>query len=70
MDWQVIKFVGKETIEVDPMVGIWSIELENIKTLTENAPLHHYVQRRQDTDGNARSSYVLDLRDSLFKRLI
>ncbi len=70
VDWQAIKFVSAKTIEVLPMVGVWFIPFGKLDVLLKSAPLHEYVQRMGDTQGNARESYVLDLKNSAFKKAV
>ncbi len=57
-----------EDISVEPLHGIWIIpppklfELENKAIIAGN--LHWYVRRYGDNKGNAKSSYVIDIRDA------
>jgi hypothetical protein len=55
---------------VDPMVGVWVTPFADIVTRVEagEAPVHEYQNRRNDHRGNARDSYILDLR--WFQRLV
>jgi hypothetical protein len=48
---------------VKPMNGVWSCELSHIVDWVnkKRAPLHTYIRRRDDHEGNARDSYLLDL---------
>jgi len=59
VDWQVLQW---RDIQVKPMRGVWMASMQLTKRLVENAPLHHYQDRVDDTQGNAKSSYLLDLR--------
>jgi hypothetical protein len=68
--WTVIKFAGNQTIEVAPMEGVWKITLDKIKILVKTAPLHFYQQRINDNNGNAKGSYVFDLSNPLFEKII
>ena len=69
VDWQVIKFVDRRTIEVKPMTGIWYIPFGELDKLLEKAPLHAYRQRKFDQLGNAKGSFVLSLLNTAFKRV-
>lgn len=68
--WSVIKFEGSSKIEVLPLEGIWFIPFNALTELILKAPLHEYVQRRDDDKGNAKSSFVLNLQDPNFKKLV
>lgn len=52
---------------VQPVSGVWWCKLEDITGQIENeAPLHEYGRRKHDVYGNAKYSYLLDLRDMYF----
>lgn len=70
IDWQVLKFQGANTIEVEPMLGVWFIPFQQLDKLLQKAPYHEYQQRRWDQKGNAKGSYVLNILDSDFVRMI
>jgi len=71
VDWIVISFIsGAQNISVNPMCGIWHIPFASLNALCDSAPLHEYGQRRHDTRGNARSSYVISLTNTAFRHLI
>ncbi len=71
VDWQVTKFEQNgNTIEVNPMQGIWFIPFLKLSGLLTKSPLHSYQQRVQDQKGNAKSSYLLNLLDQEFIRII
>lgn len=55
--------IGEITTQIEPMNHVWYIKFEYLSILIEaNAfPLHQYARRINDTDGNAKDSYVLDL---------
>ena len=52
------------THHVRPMADVWTAPLDKISRLVETgrAPLHRYGRRLDDTAGNAKESYLLDLR--------
>ncbi len=63
VDWIVVKFVNDYgEIEVNEMSGVWFIPFQKLLALLKKAPLHEYCRRRNDTKGNAKASYVLDIR--------
>ncbi|MCL2683007.1 MAG: hypothetical protein FWE63_05950 [Bacteroidales bacterium] len=68
--WEIVKFQGTNTIEVDPMEGIWFIPFQNLIEVIKTSPIHTYQQRMNDTKGNARDSYVLDLQNPLFTKIV
>ena len=71
VDWQTIKFVSSNIeINVLPMIGIWRLSFENMIEAVKKAPLHTYMQRINDQNGNAKGSYVLDLSTPYFIRVI
>ncbi|MEW7289646.1 hypothetical protein [Aquimarina sp. 2304DJ70-9] len=71
IEWHSIKFVMENyTKEVKYINGVWRIEFKNLIPLLKKAPLHEYIQRKNDTKGNAKSSFVLDIRSPEFERLI
>lgn len=70
VDWLVTKFAGYSTIEVQPMFGIWYIPFTSLDALLEKAPLHPYLQRTNDNKGNAKESYILNLLDPSFLKLL
>lgn len=71
VDWQSVKFVSNYgIIEVKPMIGIWFIPFSRLDIILENSPYHSYQQRVLDEKGNAKGSYVLDLNNENFERLV
>jgi hypothetical protein len=69
IDWQVIKFQGKTTIEVEPMMGIWRISFKELDIILEKAPFHSYQQRISDNLGNAKGSFVISLLNPALKKV-
>ena len=43
--------------------SIYAIGFEELANLIKKAPEHHYIKRKNDTKGNAKSSFLLDIRD-------
>lgn len=70
VDWLAVKFIGNKTIEVEPLKGVWRIAFEQILTISARYPIHKYQQRIYDNKGNSKDSFVFDLRDSSFERLV
>lgn len=70
VDWQVVTFEGRKTISVRPMLGVWFIPFGKLNALLQKAPLHSYAQRKFDRSGNAKGSYVLDVRDLHFTKVV
>jgi len=70
VDWVAIRFETKASIDVNPMVGVWRIPFNALNVLCEGAPFHEYQQRIGDTKGNAKGSYVLDLQNPAFTKVI
>src|ERR1035437_6119553 len=71
INWIAIKFImGSTKVEVEPLTGGWSVDFSIFNEYLKKCPLHSYQQRVDDTKGNAKSSYVCDIRNSIFKRII
>ena len=71
VDWLAVGFkMGNNRIDIEPLRGVWKISMKSLESLLKESDLHEYQQRQNDTKGNARSSYVLDIRDSRFQQLI
>ncbi|WP_289659368.1 hypothetical protein [Flavobacterium panacagri] len=71
IEWHSVKFVMGNTIkEVDFLDGVWSIKFIDLVELLKDAPKHSYQQRVDDTIGNAKDSFVLDIRNPAFTRVI
>lgn len=71
VEWHSVKFkMGNYTNEVEYVSGVWRIEFKDLLELIKKAPLHEYQQRKDDQKGNARSSFVLDIRDEHFEKVI
>ena len=69
--WLSVKFeMVSFTQEVEHINGVWKISFQELNKLMDSAPLHEYIQRKDDTKGNARDSYVLDIRNDKFTRVI
>ena len=56
--------------EVEYINGVFKIPFRHLVEILKKAPLHKYQQRVNDKKGNAKSSYVLDIRDKHFERVI
>ena len=74
LDWQAReKQIGQSTFVVQPLAGVWRAPFAQLATLieTSNAPLHAYQRRRDDPHGNAKESYLVDVRtlECLYQRL-
>ena len=59
MNWKATTNFG---VSVEKQRGIWFLSYEQMIDLVEDAPLHAYQNRIDDTKGNAKDSYILDLR--------
>ena len=70
IDWQVVRFEGREVISVLPMKGVWFIPFQDLNLLLEKSPFHAYQQRTKDQNGNAKGSYVLDLKNPAFRQIV
>lgn len=71
IEWHSVKFkMGSFSNEVQYINGVWSIDFKDLIELLKKAPKHEYQQRKNDLKGNARSSFVLDIRNPMFKKVI
>ncbi len=71
VDWQAVRFeTWGKAIAVQPMAGVWKISFPALQELLKKAPFHSYQQRMTDQKGNAKGSYVLDLRQPGFNRVV
>lgn len=71
VEWLAIDFVsGSQKIKIKPMTGVWAIPFGKLNKILKNAPMHYYQQRKYDTKGNAKSSYVISLNNDDFKKVI
>lgn len=59
------KTVKGETIKVRSLEGVWRIPFSRLSKLIEMGryPLHEYLHRKDDMDGNSKECYLVDLRD-------
>ena len=55
---------------VAPFRGIFKTSFQSLLTLLNRSRIHTYKQRMGDTKGNAKDSYVIDIRDTIFERLM
>lgn len=71
VSWIAVKFVDHYgEINVEPLEGIWKIDLNGLRKLVELAHKHDYHQRVFDEHGNSKDSYLLDLRSKEFVRVV
>ena len=65
VDWKQTKMaLGARVRRVSPMTGLWVAPLPSLAQFVHDgrAPLHSYKRRVDDQRGNAKSSFLLDLR--------
>ncbi|CAM4181232.1 hypothetical protein [Zobellia nedashkovskayae] len=71
IEWHSVKFVmGSFENNVKYINGVWRIPFKNLIEILKIAPKHEYKQRKNDTKGNAKSSFVLDIRNPLFEKVV
>jgi hypothetical protein len=71
VEWHSVKFVmGNFTQEVEYINGVWSIKFIDLVELLKVSPEHFYQQRIADKKGNAKSSFVLNLNNPSFNKII
>lgn len=70
VDWIAVKaLIDGRTYEVSEYKGIYRISFQALDSILNTAPIHYYKQRENDTKGNARASYLIDIRNSDFEKL-
>lgn len=65
LDWQETeKTIRRQVYRVKPMAGVWRVEFQTLHKLISSGkpPLHTYQRRVGDRQGNAKKSYVFDVR--------
>lgn len=73
VDWIVVRGEDErngKAYTVDPLLGIYKISFRDLNKILSNAEIHEYKQRRNDQQGNARGSYVIDIRNNAFEKLL
>lgn len=71
VEWHSVRFVmGTTQKTVAFLDGVWRIEFKDLVELLKVAPSHSYQQRVDDTKGNAKDSFVLDIRNPSFIKVI
>lgn len=70
VDWVSVGFqMGNYRKNIEPLIGVWKIEMPSFNDLLNLAPVHNYQQRISDQKGNAKGSYILDIRNPSFTRV-
>jgi len=59
IDWKTTEW---KNLKVAEQHGVYLATFAQIEELIKNAPLHEYKDRKNDKAGNAKSSYLLDVR--------
>ena len=70
VDWQVIRFEGGNKILVKPMTGVWYAPFMELDKLLNKSPFHYYYRRIHDKIGNAKGSYILNLNNPIFNKVV
>lgn len=71
VEWHSVKFKMNDfENSVEYINGVWKISFVELVELLKKAPKHNYQQRVNDTKGNAKTSFVLDIRNPSFKRVV
>src|SRR5690606_20401686 len=78
VDWIAVEYFKKSThksyadthVSVNPMNGVWKVSFKDLDAIIQDSPLHEYQQRINDTKGNARDSYLINLNDSRIEKVI
>lgn len=71
VDWVAVKVkINGRMYEVQPFKGIFRVPLQKLLKYLDSGDLHSYGDRRNDKQGNATASFLLDVNNSMFERLI
>jgi hypothetical protein len=69
VDWKTISYENPHSkIIIEPLSGIWMIPFKKLSMLLEKAPLHQLQKRIFDDKGNGKANFLIDLRNSMFRR--
>ena len=70
VDWRKLTYVsyGRE-FRVNYLFGIYRTPFRKLLSLLDRSKVHTYLQRLNDENGNARDSYVFDIRNPIFQQL-
>ncbi|WP_286760617.1 hypothetical protein [Salegentibacter sp. UBA1130] len=67
VEWHSVKFeMSRFSKEVEYLNGVYKISFKDLIPFLKKSKEHSYQQRVNDRKGNAKSSFVLDLRDESF----
>lgn len=70
VNWLVLKAVIKNRIYTTPgFKAIFKAEFPKLRDYLSTLKIHYYKQREFDTKGNAKGSYVLDIRNPVFTQI-
>jgi hypothetical protein len=71
VEWHSVKFkMGSFVQTVEYINGVWSIPFTELVQVADRSPEHSYQQRVNDQLGNAKSSFVMDIRGKEFTKVI
>jgi hypothetical protein len=71
IDWVPIKAdINGKIFTVSSHKGVYKTSFMELLTILKKSPIHSYKQRVNDNVGNAKESYVIDIRNPIFKRLV
>ncbi|HDR7706644.1 TPA: hypothetical protein QCX91_004301 [Bacillus thuringiensis] len=78
VDWIAVRYFKKSTnkwysdtdVQVEPMYGVWKVSFKDLDEIIKTAPYHAYNDRVNDTQGNAKGSYLINLCDDRILKVI
>ena len=71
VNWVAVRFqMGNSDISVKPLHGVWQVDFSSFNKYLNESSLHEYQQRVNDQKGNARSSFVCDIRNEIFNQIV
>lgn len=70
VNWIAVRYkLGDNKIIAKPLYGVWVADFPEFEKYLANCPIHYYRQRVNDNKGNAKESYICDIRDIVFKKI-
>jgi hypothetical protein len=71
VNWIAVKAdIHGQIYQVSPFMGIYKIPFKEFLPILDQAPVHKYGRRISDLQGNAKESYLFDIRQPGFVQLV
>lgn len=64
VNWKVLsRHIGGKVYTVSPLTGVWRVPFPRLRSMIDQRHLHKYQRRQDDQRGNAKGSFIFDVRD-------